>query len=161
MRTFAHHEHELRLVIERRGAGGPSHLGVLAAHRVDELDEAGRLVRHLGQHLVREQLFAVLARVLADAEEFGRVWNRWEKLEAIDRLHESRAFSDARQLLGTRRSSLRAAAGTSTTPLPRTMPSRAPARPGPPIVASFTSPLPLFACFPRSASPRSTFSGRH
>ena len=61
---------KLRLVIERGDIGGLDHLVAVARHRRDQLDEAGRLVRHLGEHLVGGKFLAMLPVVLADAEEF-------------------------------------------------------------------------------------------
>src|SRR3974390_1590859 len=92
MRALADHEDELRLVVERADAFRPSHLGVLAAHRVEYFYEAGRLIRHLGQHLVREQLLAMLARIFAYAEEFRWIHDRWQKLQSGGRLYQAGAL---------------------------------------------------------------------
>ena len=70
MRAFADDIAKLRLVIERGDAVGSHHLVTVARHGVGELDETGRLVRDLGQHLVGFEFLAMLFVVLADAEEF-------------------------------------------------------------------------------------------
>jgi hypothetical protein len=61
---------KLRLVIELGDIGRLGDFVAVTRHGRVQLDEASRLVRNFGQHLVGLKLFTVLPVVLADAEEF-------------------------------------------------------------------------------------------
>jgi len=70
MGAFADDVAKLGLIIERGDVIRLDDLVAVAGHGRDQLDEAGRFVRNLGQHLVGGEFLAMPFVVLADAKEF-------------------------------------------------------------------------------------------
>ena len=75
-RALADDEHQLGLVVEAHDAVGPDHVRLVADQAGVELDEAGRLLRHLLEEVGALAAPRGAAVVLADAEELVGVGHR-------------------------------------------------------------------------------------
>ncbi len=75
-RALADDEHQLGLVVEPHDPLRPRNARLVANEAGIQLHERGGLLRHLGEQLVRAQLFQVLAIVLAYAQELIGVRDR-------------------------------------------------------------------------------------
>lgn len=76
--ALAEHKHQFRFVIEAGYGGRPRHIGAVAGQAGIQFDEAGGFAGHFLDQVVALQFLKVGAVVLADAEEFVGIGNRWQ-----------------------------------------------------------------------------------